>query len=246
MYEFVADTKYFNIFDDSRLKEPIAKRTQICTSYDLGSDWGTSVAYRKRGWKDGNYILGTTNHDSKPLRIEFANKATRKKQINTLSKILNIPKEKLNSFETFVQAKFAEPMRSRHNMLFFTEALNLPEMYKDNANRALDYRLKIPKNYQEHYFKSLGNGLGFNVMDALEKAFVADGLNKTEADLYKKIVKYKKILQTPEKNSKPYKIIAGVASGILLILANVLIYKKRVEKKIAKQGATLPEKNFLG
>ena len=63
-----------------------------------------------------------------------------------------------------------------------------------------------------------------------EKAFVAEGLDKTENDLYKKIIKYKKILQTPEKNRNPYKIFAGVASVILLVLTAFSIYNKRVGK----------------
>ncbi len=228
MYEFIAGIEYFNMYDGFSLKKSVADRTKIITSYDLNPFWGTSTAFKESNW-GSSYILGATNHDSMPLRAEFANLKIKEKQINTLSEILKIPKEKLNSFEGFVQAKFAEPMRSKHNMFFFTEALNLDERYKDNVNCELDYRLKVPKNYQEHYFKSLEKGLGFNPMDALDKAFVAEGLNKTEPELYKKILKYKKILQSPEIK-KANKFYAGIAISISLIFAGILIYKKRTGK----------------
>ena len=39
-------------------------------------------------------------------------------------------------------------------------------------------------------------------MDALEKAFVSKGLDKSEPELYKKVVKYKKILQQKEGGKK--------------------------------------------
>ena len=67
-------------------------------------------------------------------------------------------------------------------MFFFTEALNILEHYKDNLDSVDDYRIKVKNDYQENYFKSLQKGEGFNIMDALEKAFVAENLDKKEAN----------------------------------------------------------------
>ena len=234
MHEFIANPNDFNPFEENILK-PLAKnRVKIYTSFNMNSNWATVDAYKRRGWEDGSYILGTANHDTYPLRAEFQNMEKRIEQINVLSKILKIPKEKLNTLQGFIQAKFAEPMRSKHNMFFFTEALNIPEKYKNQNNDSNNYRVKIPKNYQENYFKALQNGEGFNIMDALEKAFVADGLDKKEPELYKKIVKYKKILQSPEKEaglSKP--LIGGIITGACILVGGLYILynrNKRVEK----------------
>ena len=114
-------------------------------------------------------------------------------------------------------------------MFFFTDALNILDKYKDNPNRADDYRIKIPKNYQENYFKALEKGEGFNIMDALEKAFVAEGLDKKEPELYKKIVKYKKILKSPQ-NSNKKKIFVALLLVKLALTAGYLVYRKNKKK----------------
>lgn len=239
MHEFVADPNDFNVFDGFELK-PLAKnRVKIYTSFNLHSDWATVDAYKKRGWKDGTYILGAANHDAFPLRVEFQNAEKRSEQIEVLSKILKLPKEKINTIQGFIQAKFAEPMRSKHNMFFFTDALNILERYKEQFNKPDNYRVKIPKNYQENYFKALQNGEGFNMMDALEKAFKADGLDKKEPELYKKIVKYKEILQAPEGHSGLSKtIIGGIVVGVCVLLGGIyILYNKN--KKAEKFGFEL-------
>lgn len=201
MHEFVANPRDFNLFDGTELRLLGKDRVKIYTSHNLTGNWATTTAFKDKGWKNGSYILGATNHDSYPLRKEFKNTKKCLGQKNVLSRILKIPRENLESYQGFIQAKFAEPMRSKHNMLFFTEALNLLDRYKDNEHLKDDYKVKIPKNYQEEYFKSLEKGEGFNVMDALEKAFVAEGLNEKEPKLYKKIVKYKNILKSSKENS---------------------------------------------
>lgn len=225
-HEMEAASEDFKLFKEFEIKELAKKRNKIFSTMHLGKDWETVENFRKRGWKEGGYVLGTTNHDSETLRETYANLSKRKEQVEVLSQILKIPKEKLNNFSSFMQAKFAEPMRSKHNMMFFTEALNLTEKYK-GMGIGEDYRIKIPKNYQNLYFKSLEAGEGFNVMDALEKAFVAEGLDRKEPDLYKKIVKYRKILQAKEKGrSKLYGLSATILAGLILVFS-FIFYKKR-------------------
>lgn len=229
-HEFIADKKDFSMYDSSEIKPYCRDRVKIQTSNYLNNGHGTTSAYKKQGWQDCSYILGVSNHDSTPLLLEFENVSKRKGQIDVLSDILKIPKENINTYSEFSQAKLAEPIRSKHNMFFFTDVLNILERYKDNPNRVDDYRLKISNNYQEKYFKSLEKGNGLNIMDALEKAFVADGLDKKEPELYKKIIKYKKILQSPEKKSPNKLITFGIIGGLLSALALLLVFKnKRAE-----------------
>lgn len=234
MQEFVAEPKDFDLFHQGEIKPVGKNRTKIFTSDYLTSDWGNVSAYKKRNWDNGSYILGATNHDSVPMKILFQNSLIKDQQAEVLSKLLKIPKEDLNTTKNLIQAKLAEPMRSKHNMIFFTDALNISERYKDNPTRANDYRIKIPKNYQKEYFKALENGEAFNVMDALDKAFVAEGLDKTESKLYNQILKYKKILQSPEKTKislNNWKLWAtGIALGLVF---GILCLKKR---KPAKTG----------
>lgn len=230
MYEFLTDPKEFNIFEGFTIKEFLRNKTKIITSYDCSDNWGTVSAFKNQGWKDGSYILGATNHDSRPLRQEFKELLGVEGQISALSKIFNIPTERLNNEREFIQAKLAEPMRSKHNMIFFTEALNIADRYKDNLNRAEDYRVKISKNYQDEYFKSLEKGEGFNIMDTLEKNFVAEGLDKKEPELYKKIQKYNKILKSSDKNNKFAKV-AIIASGVVLLLSLGMYYLIKNMKK---------------
>ena len=237
MHEFAANPKDFNIFDGLEVKPLGKERVKIYSSFNLSPDWGTVSAFRKRNWKDGSYVLGATNHDSYPLKIEYENINKRKEQIKVLSDILKIPEEKINSYPEFTKAKLAEPMRSKHNMFFFTTPLNITERYKHLKNNPEDYRIKIPKNYQEKYFKDLENGLSFNIMDAMEKAFVAEGLDKKEPKLYKKIVKYKKILQESEKKSKKRKIFFALLGVKLIFSAIFLIYLKNKAGKTADSNA---------
>lgn len=236
-HEFITNPKNFNLFDGLELTPVVRDRVKIYNSYNISTDWATSSAFKERGWKDGSYILGLSNHDSYPIRIEFENIAKREQQIEVLSKLLKIPKEKINNIQGFIQAKFAEPLRSKHNMFFFVEALNILDRYKDNRNSAEDYRIKIPNNYQEKYFEALEKGEGFNIMDSLEKAFVAEGLDKKENKLFKKIVKYRKILQKPEKSiSKRLKIIiSSLTIGTTAILGWIFINKKKPKNRLSAQ-----------
>ena len=234
MHEFLAKLEDFDIYENSKLKPFVENRVKINSSNHMHADWGSVANFRKRGWENGTYVLGTTNHDCMPMRIQFAEASAREEQVKVLSEILKIPEQKIKSLNDFVNAKFAEPMRSKHNMMFFTEALNLEGRYKDTGEAVNDYRIKIPKNYQDRYFKSLEKGEGFNVMDALEKAFVAEGLDKKEPELYKKIVKYRKILQEPEgglnkKTKILYASLAILGTALLTIILSKVVANKKAD-----------------
>lgn len=233
MHEFLAKLEDFDIYEGFNLKPFVEDRVKINSSNHMHENWGSVADFRARGWKDGTYILGTTNHDCLPMRKQFFEASAREEQARVLSEILKIPKNKLQTLNDFIKAKFAEPMRSKHNMMFFTEALNLEGQFKDNIGQPeRDYRIKIPKNYQDKYFKSLEKGEGFNVMDALEKAFVAEGLDKKEPELYKKIVKYRKVLQEPEKGlNRRAKILFSTLALLGVVISAIILSKISANKK---------------
>lgn len=210
MHEFVASVDDFNVYDGEKLKPYIDNRVKIYTSDWLADDWGTNKGFIERGWKPESFIIGTTNHDSKPIKFN-------ENQAKTLSKILGIPFEKLKDEKEFVKAKFAEPMMAYNNMLYFRDAL---------ANDGD----KISADFEEKYFKNLENGKGFNPMDALEKAFKAKGLDKDEPELFNKIVKYRKILESKKGTHKKIALLA-VGLGVLISTGIAIFNKDGIKKK---------------
>ena len=112
-------------------------------------------------------------------------------------------------------------------------ALGVNQKYKGNPEEHLNYTFKIPQNYEDFYQKALQNGDGYNPMDALEKNFKARGLDKKYNDLYKKIVKYKNILEKPEgkenKNTRYILYAGAVICCGLLAIAGAEHYKNKKE-----------------
>ena len=215
MHEFDAATDDFSMWYGSNLKPYVESRTKIVTSEHMSNDWATSDAFNKRGWKQNSYILGATNHDSLAIKIKD-------EQVSVLSKILKLPEESLSNLKEFIKAKFAEPMASKNCLVFFMDALGIDGNYKGNKNRALNYTTKIPANYEDFYIKSVINGKGYNPMDALEKQFIAKDLDKKNPSLFKKIVKYRKILEQPE-NTKTGKTKAAIITSAVIFGASVLL-----------------------
>lgn len=211
MHEFAAGPDEFSVYEGSRLRDCVKNRTKIYTSDWLSVDWGSNKNFINRGWDKECFIIGARNHDS--LEIKKS-----EKQIEALSEIFNIPKEKLMNDKEFVKAKLAEPAAAYNNMLYFMDGLGINGNFSQNSDKTLNYTSKISSNYEKEYFEALQRGEAFNPMDALEKNFKAKGLDKTEPKLYKKIVKYKKILQKKEGQTSPWiKIgIGAVCSGLVL------------------------------
>ena len=228
MHEFSADYRtQFDIHNfDGKLKPYVKNRVKIYTSEHLSNTWGSAKNFIERGWDNDKFIIGVMNHDSPPME-------NNEEQINALNRILGIPKKKLYKTTEFIKAKFAETMRAKNTMLFFLPALGINTKYQHNKNKTLDWTAKVPENYEDIYIKSLSEGNGFNPMDALEKQFKAQGLDKKEPKLYKKIVKYKKILEKKENTALYTKIIIGAVSvGIVLLgLYKYMDYKNHSSSK---------------
>lgn len=225
MYEFATSADNFNIYDNSTLKPYLKDRMKIYTSDYLSESWGSNKNFLDRGWSPESFIIGASNHDSKQIEVND-------EQAKALSEILNIPYKKLTYRDEFVKAKFAEPFGAKNNMLYFMDALDIEGQLCGNNNRALNYTAQIPLNYKDKYFRAAENGRGFNPMDALEKIFKANGLDKKEPDLYKKIKKYRKILQEKETHSTfPVKAFCAVSC---LGLALYGLYRYNAKKNFSK------------
>ena len=210
-YEFAADPKDFNVYDGNRLKYYAENRMKIYTSEHLSNDWGSAKIFIDRGWNPNTFILGVANHDSKITEYSY-------KQAEILSNILKIPMKNLRTYGDFLNAKFAEPFSGKNTMLFFMNALGLKGQFKGNSDKTLNYTAKIPENFEENYHKALQNKEAFNPMDALEKQFKSQGLDKSEPELFKKITKYRKILGQKEKKRINSYISLGVAFVGLVLL----------------------------
>lgn len=207
MHEFAADYKDFDMYKCGKLKPYIAKRVKIQTSDYLSDNYGSNHAFTKRGWDKDYFILGSVNHDSKEICVN-------NEQAKILSSILKIDKNKLADLREFIKAKFAEPMAAKNTMIMFTNALGINKSFGANKKFSDNYKIKIPENFEEFYHNALQRGEGFNPMDALEKQFIAQGLDKTQNTLFQKIVKYRKILEQKEEKKLNGIIIALAAAAL--------------------------------
>ena len=226
-HEFTANTNDFEIYSGNKLKPFLENRVKIYTSDYMSEDWGSANAFIKRGWGEDSFVIGNMNHDSAAMEISES-------QQKVLSDILRIPKEKLAGKKEFIKAKFAEPMRARNNMLFFMPALGINGRFDKLPKPADNYTVKIPSNYEDLYINALNRGEAFNPMDALEKQFIAQGLDKTDKKLFDKIKKYRKILENKDSSlsSPVLKISAGVglaAVGLLFLYRYLVNNKKNIE-----------------
>lgn len=220
MHEFAASKTDFDIYDGQILKPYIKDRVKIYTSDHMSENWGTNKNFLERGWANDSFVIGARNHDSGKIQVS-------REQINALSDALKIPVENLKDPKEFTKAKLAEPMSAKYSMIYFADALNIDKQFQGNSDKTLNYAVLIPEDYQNRYFAALEKGEGFNPMDALEKSFKAKGLDKTEPELFKKIVKYKKILGQKEKQTNPLLKIACGLACIGLIIYGFFKFRKR-------------------
>lgn len=228
MHEFAADpNKDFSIYYNSILKPSVKDRVRIYTSSHLSKGWGSAKNFLDRGWEPDKFIVGAANHDT-------GNLDPSPEQVEALSRILNIPESKLKNKTEFIKAKFAEPLRAKNNMVFFLSALGYENKFQNFDNHTLNWTAKIPENYEDVYVNALNKGTAYNPMDALEKQFKAQGLDKQEPELFRKIVKYRKILEEKERGAAPSwkKYAIGAACiGLVLLGFGVAIYKKNHSSK---------------
>lgn len=262
IYEFEAGAKDFKAFENNQLVEPIRNRMKVHSSQYMHSDgldrWGTRDAFIAKGFTPDTLVLGATNHDSQPLKQVakgipnevqkgiFINHKTG--AIKALSEALNIPEISLENPVEFAKAKWADPMQARNMMMFYNDILGNEECFdlhwKKNTE-AMSYRnyaLKVPTDYATAYQKGIQSGFGFNPMDSLEKLFIKKGLDKSNPDLFAKIVKFKNILYDPKEIITSPPKNKGIALPIIFagvgVLAIAAAYKFLKNKNHTEENLT--------
>lgn len=272
LYETEADPKDFLAFNyyengKSNVIKPLKNRTQIYTTVRKNNNWGSVEAYKvARQMSDDEFVIGVGNHDSVSLRA-LANGATaidngntvelRNAQYEQLANYLKLDGDEIKNPIQFVKAKFAEIFCAKNKMFFFNDILGSEEIFDDHIaeNNPKNYRIKIPENFEETYHKAIQEGWGLNPMDAIKKAFVAQGKDKEYPKLFVKIEEFANILDeagvTTQKNAdellaeamnpikKSFKIlpivtsILGAALGIFIMKR--ISVKKQAENDVGKK-----------
>lgn len=276
LYEFEAGPDDFSPYLNEKLRPEMENRTKVFSQDHLSSDWGSLENFKKRGWKSESLLLGVGNHDPLPLRqlaeardplrnlTEEALKARKIIQAKVLAKLLNLNESKLlNNPVEFAKAKFALPLTGKHYMAFYMDVFGRNECFNkhDPFHDYQCFRNKIPADYQQQYHKSLQEGFGFNIMDALEKVFVAKELDKKHPTLYAEIVKYRNILLEPEtainkiietstetgvdtvKKTSSNRYLKPVLIGLAALAgtgATIFGYRKYSANKITEETPPLP------
>lgn len=264
IYEFDAGTNDFKAFEGKNLIQPLQNRVKIYGNtymHDYSCDkWGYNRAFLERGWSPDEYILGVGNHDPQPLRQiaedipekiktydevkkEFVITEVSHKYdaMKPLAEELKIDVEKLKDPSEFSNAKFAEPMMAKNNQYFYMDVFGRKERFDLQGFNSVihpekNYAYKVPENYKKAYHSALEEGFGFNIMDSFQKIFEAKGYDKTNPDLYEKIVKYNEVLSgksrvvkdnVQKSNNKFLKVVLGVVSAVVLLLGVHAIFKKK-------------------
>ena len=247
MYEFEAAPHEFSMFEDGGIIPAVAKRIKVLNTLHMksnGSDkWGAYSAYTEHGLEP--FSLGVGNHDTQPLKqiaLGIIDSSTGNKKtpaIPVLSYELNLDTKLLEKPGEFAAAKWAEAMQGKHMHMFYVDVLGMKETFNSGKrNLSSFFRIKIPHNYEDLYIKSLQEGFGFNPMDALEKLFQVNGLDKKHPELFAKIQKFKKILLKADA-SKPLKILAAAGLTFAACIGGINLYKKYNSTQLNKNKVAM-------
>lgn len=271
IYEFDAGPEDFTMFENGNLIAPAKDRVKIYGSTYLKEDWGSNDAFLHRfNWSPDEFVIGPGNHDPQPLRqiakgipdICNRNNIHRNDSINPLARILKLDAESLKNPVLFAKAKFAEAMMAKNNMFFFMDVFGREERFNEHRKGSeCSFRYKVPSNYKKAYQDSLFEGFGFNIMDSLEKIFKAKGYDKSNPELFARIVKFKNILLEKEvpqatkeevsntvqtagsknytkpavKNTRSYKPVWITAGAAVVLGGAFALYKTKFQKNEQKQ-----------
>lgn len=210
-YEVAAGVKEFTAFNwannqHPEVIEPFKGRNLIFSTEYMSDGWGSVDFFTNKAQiNPDNLTIGAANHDPLPLRqlAEGMGEHNQKSNhLKPLSEFLKISQEKLNDSKEFAKAKFAELFTgAKNHMFFYMDVLGKKERFdSQEKNTSKNYRYKITDSFERNYHESLQDGHGFNLMDALGKAFKAKGLDQKHPELYKKIIDFSNILT--EKGAK--------------------------------------------
>lgn len=212
MYEFEAGVNEFSAFWDGKLIPAVKDRVNVYQTTYMNDGWGSNEAFQSKGWTADELSVGVGNQDTQPLRqiaegvqdTVNGNSVHKNDAIKPLARILKLDEASLGDAAEFSKAKWAETLLGKNTHFFFMDALGRRERFNEhNGASATNFRYKVPVDYKKGYFEALKEGFGFNIMDALAKAFKAKGLDESNPDLYAKIVKFSNILADKEEVAKP-------------------------------------------
>lgn len=209
MYECDAGPEDFSLYDWNSgkpvLRNVLKGRTPVITTVYEGLGWGSPIFHQNAGLKD--FMIGTNNHDSTPLRMlaedEVDDKGNavveleeiRKNNIEALSRNLNMDRDRLNNPKDFVNAKFAELFQAKNHFLFFNDVVGNKMRLDRESIDPENYRYKIKDDYEKRYHEALQNGYGFNLPEVLKTAMKARNLDIQNPEIYEKLEKYSNILK---------------------------------------------------
>ncbi len=213
-YEVAAGIKEFTAFNwannqNPEIIDPLKGRNLIFSTEYMSDGWGSVDFFtNKARIHPDNLTIGVANHDPIPLRqlAEGIGEHNQKSNhLKPLSEFLKISQEKLNDPKEFAKAKFAELFTgAKNHMFFYMDVLGRKERFDcQEGNTSKNYRYKITDSFEKNYHEALQDGHGFNLMDALGKAFKAKRLDEKHPELYKKIIDFSNILS--EKGAKTEK-----------------------------------------
>lgn len=221
IWEFEAGPDDFEWCRNEKIIEPLQNRVKVYSATHMSNDWGSNDAFLNRGFGADNFVIGVGNHDPQSLRQIAEDVFDRRKDdsgkivysehktnaLEPLARILKLDKNSLSNPVEFAKAKFAEPMMAKNMMEFFMDVFGYAETF-DKQDFNIDetptenYAHKIKYDYKKQYYDAVESGFGVNKMDSLEKIFRAKGLDKSQPDLYKQIVKFRDILYEKTSTSK--------------------------------------------
>lgn len=260
-YETEAGSADFSAYDwcNNKVIDPLKDRTIIQSTLYMDNEFATvEQLENKMKISRDNYIIMTGNHDHLSL-YNLANendtdglisrygndvKKIKNDQLEVLSKKFNIKEKILAKPEEFIKAKFAYNFLGKNLKMFFMDVFGRKEQFDSQIrNSSVNYRYRISSRYEDEFHKAVQEQRGLNIYDAIAKAMKAKGLDKTNKDLYKKIIKYRNILYkkgslTEDKANKiktrnRYVKTALIAAGVLLSSLGLSLayakYNSRVE-----------------
>ena len=167
--------------------------------------------YRGKNVDPKHWIVPGT-HDNETL-ISWTEKLQNKEELGmhakALAEDLKLDAKKLESDRNeFITAKFAELFASpaQNIQMMFSDFLGIRDKYNDPGAKKPEeliknWRLRVPTNYENFYYKQLQRGKGLNIPEALEIAMNSkdDQFKTKNESLIKKLHEFAEILKQPEK-----------------------------------------------
>lgn len=203
VYEADASFEDFSYIDPKtkKFKPYLKNHTLVLTSqyqnlhgWD-GIGWNNPEFFKSIGMDERDYTLGH-NHDVLNLReLSEQNSDLKDENISVLSHLLKMDKKELANPKTFVKAKFAQLFLCKNRYMMFFDVLGKKDVLDSQTEGTHEYRTRISDNWEREYHTALQNDNGFNLMESLQIAMKAKGLDKKNKSVYKKVEYYANILK---------------------------------------------------